>query len=312
MLASKHTNSDGRHQDSDEDGSSTWPDVTSKSAAPVRNGADVVSDARHCCSAAHLDSDLNMLARRELLTLTLALTLAGRGDAGGIVGGHEAAPHTRPYMALLELHMHNGQHRRCGGFLLSEDFVMTAAHCRAKSHKVFLGVHDVHGKGIQVLSVAQTFQHQDYNATDFRNDMMLLKLSSKAIFNKNVAPIALADEGNVSWPKTCLVSGWGKTETGKNSVVSSKLMEVKVKLISFRPCDESNFYCSEGEKGPIQGDSGGPLVCEDGKAYGVFSNVFEPKSKDPAIYCFVKIPLYRTWIDGTMKKARGGSGSRDG
>lgn len=153
-----------------------------------------------------------------------------------------------------------------------------------------------------------------------------------------MAPIALADEGNVSWPKTCLVSGWGKTETGKNSVVSSKLMEVKVKLISFRPCDESNFYCSEGEKGPIQvrvrrsvtwtnecqssiilgmtcvcfqGDSGGPLVCEDGKAYGVFSNVFEPKSKDPAIYCFVKIPLYRTWIDGTMKKARGGSGSRD-
>uniref|UniRef100_A0A3Q0TB97 Peptidase S1 domain-containing protein n=1 Tax=Amphilophus citrinellus TaxID=61819 RepID=A0A3Q0TB97_AMPCI len=50
--------------------------------------------------------------------------------SGKIVGGHEAVPHSRPYMVLLERHMSNGQIKYCGGFLLNEDFVMTAAHCQ--------------------------------------------------------------------------------------------------------------------------------------------------------------------------------------
>uniref|UniRef100_A0A3Q0T320 Peptidase S1 domain-containing protein n=1 Tax=Amphilophus citrinellus TaxID=61819 RepID=A0A3Q0T320_AMPCI len=52
--------------------------------------------------------------------------------SGKIVGGHEAVPHSRPYMVLLKRHMSNGQIKYCGGFLLNEDFVMTAAHCQAK------------------------------------------------------------------------------------------------------------------------------------------------------------------------------------
>uniref|UniRef100_A0A3Q3JQ17 Peptidase S1 domain-containing protein n=1 Tax=Monopterus albus TaxID=43700 RepID=A0A3Q3JQ17_MONAL len=47
--------------------------------------------------------------------------------------GHEAVPHSRPYMALLECHTSNGEKKYCGGFLLNEDFVITAAHCQAKS-----------------------------------------------------------------------------------------------------------------------------------------------------------------------------------
>ncbi|KAM8873603.1 granzyme E-like [Spinachia spinachia] len=251
-----------------------------------------------------------MLASRGLPMLMLALTLAGRGDAGGIIGGHEVAPHARPYMVLLQRITDAGAHFRCGGLLVSEDFVMTAAHCHAKSIRVLLGVHDVDSKPEQAVLVAQAFLHEDYNDTDFRNDIMLLKLSSKAIFNQNVAPIALADEGDVAGLKSCLVPGWGKTKRTSDGM-SSLLMEVKVDLISYSPCEENNFYCSEGDKGPFQGDSGGPLVCEDGKAHGVFSNVFVPKSNDPYIYCFVKIFPYIPWIDSTVKKARGGSGAGD-
>uniref|UniRef100_A0A3Q3JQ06 Peptidase S1 domain-containing protein n=1 Tax=Monopterus albus TaxID=43700 RepID=A0A3Q3JQ06_MONAL len=50
-----------------------------------------------------------------------------------IIGGHEAVPHSRTYMALLECHTSNGEKKYCGGFLLNEDFVITAAHCQAKS-----------------------------------------------------------------------------------------------------------------------------------------------------------------------------------
>ncbi|KAL6107710.1 uncharacterized protein ACO6RY_18425 [Pungitius sinensis] len=240
-----------------------------------------------------------MLARRDLLlVLTLALTLAAQVEAGAIIGGREAAPHTRPYMVLLTLINGGNNDRICSGFLLNENFVLTAAHCSAKTYKVSLGVHNLHNKGFQVTSVAQTFPHRDYDNNNYKNDIMLLKLSSKAIFNKNVAPIALADVEDVSGPKSCLVSGWGKTDT-QNNFSSPVLREVEVQLVSDPECDKRNFYCSEGKNGPFQGDSGGPLVC-DGKAHGVFSNVVGTEHR---IHCFVKIPLCKTWIDSTMKKA---------
>lgn len=44
----------------------------------------------------------------------------------GIVGGKEAKPHSRPYMASLQV----GEHHTCGGILIRPDFVLTDAHCK--------------------------------------------------------------------------------------------------------------------------------------------------------------------------------------
>lgn len=44
---------------------------------------------------------------------------------GQIVGGHEARPHSHPYMAYLKIAELGG----CGGFLVAPDWVMSAAHC---------------------------------------------------------------------------------------------------------------------------------------------------------------------------------------
>ena len=78
--------------------------------------------------------------------------------------------------------------------------------------------------------------------------LSVLKLSSKAKFNKNVKGIALADEGD-SLPKSCLVTGWGKT-SDDNEYGSDVLMEVNVTLYEDKQCAESNWYCSEGINGP--------------------------------------------------------------
>ncbi|XP_068447584.1 chymase-like [Clinocottus analis] len=236
-----------------------------------------------------------MLLHRELLILTLGLTLAGKFvDAAKIIGGRPAAPHSRPYMALVVRHMEDNTVKRCGGFLLREDIVMTAAHCQARFYTVLLGLHKYQPRAqIQRLSVKRSFPHEDFSFK-LINDIMLLQLSSNANLTRNVKPIALADKSDVSLPKSCLVSGWGRTDD--TLFMSRVLMEVNVTLTDSQQCAEHKLYCSEGTTGPSTGDSGGPLVCE-GKAYGVISATGQPKLPQ---YYFTKIPAYRRWIDSIL------------
>ncbi|XP_018522821.1 granzyme B-like [Lates calcarifer] len=237
----------------------------------------------------------------ELVVLILALTLDGQVHTGQIYGGHEAKEHSRPYMVLLERHMQNGQTYYCDGFLLTEDFVMTAAHCQAKSFTALLGVHNYrNSNGIQRISVEDMFPHKDYNATELTNDIMLLKLRSKAHFNNNVSHIALADRDDGSLPKLCSVSGWGRNNRS-SKYMSLKLMEVNVTLTDNELCRGKKIYCSEGEAGPGEGDSGGPLVCEDGKAYGVVSSSHKTNPDGPYVYSYTKIPKNTDWVKQIIK-----------
>ncbi|XP_017262622.1 granzyme G [Kryptolebias marmoratus] len=241
-----------------------------------------------------------MLKNSRLAALVVVLILLGQVHAGRIIGGKEALAHSRPYMVLLERQTLSDK-EFCGGFLLNEDFVMTAGHCQAKTYNALLGLHYMHqNKEQQKISVQREFLHEDFDRNTLSNDLMLLKLSSKAKFTKNVKPIDLADQDEGSLPQQCSVAGWGKTDWNSN-LLSTKLMEVNVTLIKNENCAQNHFYCSEGMTGPFQGDSGGPLVCEDGKAYGLVSHLTINQNYIPD-YRFTKIPDYIDWIMSTMKK----------
>lgn len=67
-----------------------------------------------------------------ILNLLYQIIPVGRTEK--IIGGHVAEPHSRPYMVFIRRrHLANNEESFCDGFLLNEDFVMTAAHCQAKS-----------------------------------------------------------------------------------------------------------------------------------------------------------------------------------
>ncbi|KAM4575669.1 granzyme G-like [Fundulus diaphanus] len=231
--------------------------------------------------------------------LMLVLTFQKEIHAGTVIGGHEVVSHSRPYVVLLKMIDQNDNSKFCGGFLITEDFVMTAAHCQAKSYEVILGLHKYKGHhSTMKLSVKEDFPHNYYNESDYTNDIMLLKLSPKAMWNDKVRPIDLADQQGSSLPTLCSVCGWGPTSTDKTHL-SSKLMEASVTLINNEQCVKENVYCSEGDKGPSQGDSGGPLVCEDGKAYGVVTA--SQTTNGSTLYKYTKIKDNIDWINNIIK-----------
>ncbi|XP_024624961.1 granzyme B-like isoform X3 [Neophocaena asiaeorientalis asiaeorientalis] len=141
-----------------------------------------------------------------LYLLLLAFSLSPRAKAGKIIGGHEAKPHSRPYMAFLQIWDQDDQ-KRCGGFLIREDFVLTAAHCWGSSVNVTLGAHNIKDRERtqQVIRVRRAIPHPGYNEKNYSNDIMLLKGDSGGplVCNNVAQGIVSYGQKNGSPPRAC-------------------------------------------------------------------------------------------------------------
>uniref|UniRef100_A0A673JSB8 trypsin n=1 Tax=Sinocyclocheilus rhinocerous TaxID=307959 RepID=A0A673JSB8_9TELE len=207
----------------------------------------------------------------------------------GIVNGREAKPHSRPYMVSVQF---KEQHF-CGGFLVSERFVMTAAHCRNNSPvlTVVLGAHELQKKSGNLvrIKVESYHQHPDYSDKSFHNDILLLKLEKNAQLNDNIKWISIpTKEGDIEAGSVCSVAGWGRLETNGNE--SDRLMETNVTVMNNNKCE------SKWTKEDFSGDSGGPLVCGD-TAVGVTSFGDPDLCNSPELpEVYTKISAYLQWI----------------
>ncbi|KAG8505746.1 Granzyme-like protein 2 [Galemys pyrenaicus] len=211
--------------------------------------------------------------------------------SGEIYGGKEAKPHSRPYMALVRFYDDKGGKHRCGGFLVRDDFVMTAAHCNGSNMTVRLGAHNIsHSENTQQdIPVLTAFPHQGYDAKKHINDIMLLKLKKKARLTSAVQTIALpCCQDWVKPGQMCSVAGWGKTAAGKSSDTLQEVdlevqAEQKCKKL-FQPKFNNSIQLCVGnpkiKKATGGGDSGGPLVCK-GVAQGIVSYAYKGRLVPP-------------------------------
>ncbi|XP_039541225.1 mast cell protease 4-like [Pimephales promelas] len=222
----------------------------------------------------------------------------------GIVNGTEAKPHSRPYMVSIQK---NWLHS-CGGFLISDQFVLTAAHCRNKleSLTVVVGAHDLKNttEGSVRIRVKSYHQHPDFTVEPVMNDIMLLMLDKKVTQNEKVnwISIPMKEEDN-EVHSVCSVSGWGRLKT--NGSLSNRLMETYVKIINNTNCENkwgkddystSQMMCTSGDGGSCTGDSGGPLVCGE-TAVGVTSFGDPDLCNSPKLpEVYMKVSAYLPWI----------------
>nr|XP_029497728.1 chymotrypsin-like protease CTRL-1 [Oncorhynchus nerka] len=170
-----------------------------------------------------------------------------------IVNGQNAVSGSWPWQVSLQTHTiyllsskssfllqdTSGLHF-CGGSLISQNWVVTAAHCRVTPgrHHVILGEHDrqSNAEPIQVKSISRAITHPYYNSQNFNNNVTPLKLSSPVQITSRVSPVCLASSSTPFPSGTCCVTtGWGKTGTTSSPRI---LQQVALPLLSSAQCKQ--------------------------------------------------------------------------
>ncbi|NXW88597.1 CTRL protease, partial [Alopecoenas beccarii] len=225
-----------------------------------------------------------------------------------IINGHNAVPGSWPWQVSLRSRL--GSHF-CGGSLINENWVVTAAHCEFNpySHVVVLGQYDRSSRveSVQVKSVAKVVTNPNWDSKTLNNDIALLKLSSPAQLGARVSPVCLPPANLVlSDNLQCVTTGWGR-DSIYSQASAVLLQQVSLPLVSQSQCTQywgnkitSSMLCA-GAAGAssCQGDSGGPLVYQNDGIWTLIGIVSWGNS-----YCNVNVPTiytrvskFRSWID---------------
>ncbi|XP_058818790.1 serine protease snake-like [Topomyia yanbarensis] len=247
-----------------------------------------------------------------------------------IVGGEEAKEGEFPHQALLGWPMVDQPEKfsfRCGGSLISNRFVLTAAHCSryGRPDIVRLGENDLREEFDNQVDIDIEYfkRHPEYRFATSYHDIALIKLKQEVIFSQFILPACLWNsfELNVT---SVIATGFGNTEFGDvEEHKSDTLRKVQLDLLDRDECSNQfiglrNFdrgiadeqLCigsKRGGKDTCQGDSGGPVqvITEPkGCIYYVLGVTSAGSScgtgRSPAVY--TRVSSYIDWIESIVWK----------
>ncbi|CAG4958045.1 unnamed protein product [Parnassius apollo] len=241
--------------------------------------------------------------------------------SGRIVGGKNASFGEWPWQVLIRESSWLGlfTKNKCGGVLITNRFVTTAAHCQPGfmgSLVAVFGENDIstnlEPRRPVSKNVRRVIPHPKYDAATFENDLALLELDSPIKYEPHIVPICMPPDGADFTNRMATVTGWGRLKYGGG--VPAILQEVQVPVMENSHCQYmfqtaghakkilDSFICagySNGKKDSCEGDSGGPLVVrnDDGRwvLVGTVSHGIKCAARFlPGVY--MRTTYYKPWF----------------
>ncbi|KAA0200990.1 hypothetical protein HAZT_HAZT001596 [Hyalella azteca] len=234
-----------------------------------------------------------------------------------VAGGGIASTAEYPWMVGI---LKNGKNRlSCGGSLISNQWVLTAAHCMTdetpENVEVVLGTNLVglNQQSGRRVKVSRVIIHPYYRPRYMKdNDIALLKLADRVTYSNRILPVCLpynlrhSDyEGTYG-----TVTGWGSV--GELKDLSEVLKDIDLRIMSYEECIvyyrgmgfykiTDNMFCTaRPSQGVCKGDSGGPLTVQSKGRHiqlGIVSWGFPPCTDplNPSVY--TKVTNFLRWIE---------------
>jgi secreted trypsin-like serine protease len=257
------------------------------------------------------------------LLLGCALAMPGKPR---IIGGDDAAPHSHPWQASLQLRQYRQYYHICGASVINSNWLLTAAHCvegqSRSSLRIVLGDHDftLTENSEATYSIDKIIMHAKYNDARepgvFPHDIALIKVTGSIAMSSKTSAIQLAEEGmDFYGNRNCKISGWGLVDSGRTGTTDTDILqEIQADIKSQQECRNSwdsssitdgHICVNDGNNGACNGDSGGPLSCEvNGQMYlaGVTSWGYSGcrTAGYPSVY--TRVSQYKRWIEENMAR----------
>ncbi|XP_039644022.1 tryptase beta-2-like isoform X2 [Perca fluviatilis] len=220
-----------------------------------------------------------------------------------IVGGENATAGAWPWQ--VSMHINFAAIHICGGTLISDQWVLTAASCIILNFPsvwiLYFGRKTQSGPNV----------HEVNNNVPFNNDIALMKLSSPVNFTNYIRPVCLASNFSQFYNSTpCWATGWGRLGKDEPLPAFDSLQEVQIPVIGEKQCScnylpiqginiTDKMICAGQEnKGTCQGDGGGPLQCKQSSMWiqaGISSFVI-PCALDGFPDGYARVSEFQTWI----------------
>ncbi|XP_061097082.1 vitamin K-dependent protein C [Conger conger] len=231
-----------------------------------------------------------------------------------LVGGEVGKKGESPWQVLI---LNDRGKFHCGGVLIDQSWVLTAAHCLETSNRFSVRLGDYERfkfEGTELtVAVDKAVSHPDYNTETVDNDIALLRLKDAAHYSPFIVPACLPDRGlaegvlHRNGTRT-VVTGWGKQDELKKHFTSA-LSFINIPLLDHDQCAGSmennvsrNMLCAGvlgRREDACDGDSGGPMVTRYRDTWFLIGLVSwgEGCGWRDKVGIYTKVSNYMEWID---------------